>query len=321
MSLVRLADDRWRVLWTYHHIVLDGSSEPLVLAAVFRAYDAIVRGASPQAEPSPPYRTFVAWTQRQPMDAARDFWQRQLAGFARPVAEEPAATVDLSDGDHLSHGWRERVLSEAESRALDDAARRNGLTTSTVVHAAWALLLHARTGTRDVVFGSVASGRQCDCPGIATMRGLVVATHPVRSRVTPGSTVLTWLRALQLQMAESREFEQVPLALIHQWCEAAADGKPLFDTLVVMANYLGSDLAGCGSETLRISNVSYVTQPLYPLTVFVTRVDGALALRLVYERRRYTVAAADELLDRYRELLAHIVERPDHALDGVVVPR
>lgn len=322
VTLVRLADDRWHLLWTYHHIILDGSSEPLVLAAVFQAYDALVRGEAPRIERAPPYRTFVAWTQRQPMDAARVFWQRQLAGFVRPrTGEEPTAALTPLDGDQRSHGWRECVLSEAATRALDEDARRNGVTTSTLVHAAWALLLHGRSGARDVLFGSVVSGRQCDCPGIESMRGLIVATHPVRSRTTSDSTVVAWLRALQLHMAESREFEQVPLALIHQWCDAAADGKPLFDTLVVMANYVGSDLAGCSSGTLRMSNVSYVTQPLYPLTLFVTRMDGVVSLRLVYDRRRHTATAAGELLDGYRRLLARIVERPERSLDALGVAR
>src|SRR5207302_6826073 len=119
------------------------------------------------------------------------------------------------------------------------------------------------------VFGSVASGRQCEFAGVESIRGVVVVTQPMRTRLMGDATFSSWLRLLQLQMAEIREFEQTPLALIQQWCDVPAGQRPVFDTLVVMANYLGSDLTTVRGEGLELSKVSYVTQPLYALTLFI----------------------------------------------------
>jgi len=314
VTLTRLGDKRWHVLWTYHHIILDGWSEPLVLGDVFAAYNSMV--GAPQTQPAGRvrYRDFVAWSESQDSARAQDFWRQQLAGFVSPVrlkdnspAVQPPASVELS------HGWEEIALAKAETSRLDDVARRNKLTLSTIIHGAWGILLHRRTASEDVVFGSVASGRQCDFPQAESVRGVLVVTQPLRARLIGDATFSSWLRLLQLQMAEIREFEQTPLALIQQWCDVPAEKRPVFDTLVVMANYLGSDLENCRPKGVELSRVSYVTQPLYALTLFIQSGEQ-MKIRLVYDKKRYAVATVRQLLAEYRQLLIGFAENPEQRL-------
>ena len=314
VTLTRLRDKRWHVLWTYHHIILDGWSEPLILGDVFAAYNSMVGAPQSQAAGHVRYRDFVVWSESQDLAKAQHFWRQQLAGFASPVrlkdnspAVQPPASVELS------HGWEEILLTKAETSRLDDVARRNKLTLSTIIHGTWGILLHRRTASEDVVFGSVASGRQCDFPQVESVRGVVVVTQPIRARLVGEATFSSWLRLLQLQMAEIREFEQTPLALIQQWCDVPAEKRPLFDTLVVMANYLGSDLANCHPKGVELSKVSYVTQPLYALTLFIQNGEQ-MKIRLVYDKRRYALVTVQQLLAEYRQLLIRFSENPEQRL-------
>ncbi|MDH3436827.1 MAG: condensation domain-containing protein, partial [Betaproteobacteria bacterium] len=320
VTLTRLGDKRWHVLWTYHHIILDGWSEPLVLGDVFAAYDSLI--GTPQTQPASRarYRDFVAWSESQDLARAQKFWRRQLAGFVSPVrlkdnspAVQPPASVELS------HGWEEIQLTDAETSRLDEVARRNKLTLSTIIHGAWGILLQRRTGSEDIVFGSVASGRQCDFPQVESVRGVVVVTQPMRARLVGEATFSSWLRMLQLQMAEIREFEQVPLALIQQWCDVPAEKRPVFDTLVVMANYIGSDLANCRPRGVELSSVSYVTQPLYALTLFIQNGEQ-MKIRLVYDKRRYALVTVHQLLAEYRQLLIGFAENPEQRLTSRSTP-
>jgi amino acid adenylation domain-containing protein len=314
VTLTRLGDKRRHVLWTYHHIILDGWSEPLILGDVFAAYNSMV--GEPQTQPASRvrYRDFVAWSESQDLAKAQHFWRQQLAGFVSPVrlkdtspAVQPPASVELS------HGWEEILLTQAETSRLDDVARRNKLTLSTIIHGTWGILLHRSTASEDVVFGSVASGRQCDFPQVESVRGVIVVTQPMRVRLVADATFSSWLRLLQLQMAEIREFEQTPLALIQQWCDVPAEKRPLFDTLVVMANYLGSDLANCRPKGVELSKVSYVTQPLYALTLFIQNGEQ-MKIRLVYDKRHYALATVHQLLAEYRQLLIGFAENPEQRL-------
>jgi amino acid adenylation domain-containing protein len=314
VTLTRLGDKRWHVLWTYHHIILDGWSEPLVLGDVFAAYNSML--GAPQSQPASRirYRDFVVWSESQDLAKAQDFWRQQLAGFVSPVhLTDNSPAVQPPASSELSHGWEEILLSKGETSRLDDVARRNKLTLSTIIHGAWGILLHRRTASEDVVFGSVASGRQCDFPQVESVRGVVVVTQPMRTRLIGDTIFSSWLRLLQLQMAETREFEQTPLALIQQWCDVPAGKRPVFDTLVVMANYLGSDLANCHPKEVELSKVSYVTQPLYALTLFIQNGEQ-MKIRLVYDKRRYALISVHQLLAEYRQLLIGFAENPEQRL-------
>lgn len=314
VTLVRLGADHWQVLWSYHHLILDGWAEPLVLEAVFKSYDALVEGRPPAAAIGISYRDFVLWSEAQDPLPAESFWRDQLAGFTSPVTiTDTSPAVAPPSGSEVSHGWEQAQLEAADMQALERAARRHGLTLSTIVHGTWALLLHRRSGSDDVMFGSIASGRQCGMPGVESVRGLVAVTQPLRTRVPADATVASWLRMLQLQMAEMREHEHTPLALIQQWSDVPANKRPLFDTIVVVGNYAGSDLATCRSAMLEIGDVRYYTQPLFAFTLFAT-VDPTLAISLVYDKRRSAQETAVGILKEFRRLLAEVAQNPEQRL-------
>jgi len=146
---------------------------------------------------------------------------------------------------------------------------------------------------------------------------VVVVTQPLRTRRVSDTTAAAWLRLLQLQMAEIREFEHTPLALIQQWCDVPVEKRPLFDTLVVTANYLGSDLSNCHMEGAALSNVAYSTQPLYALTLFVV-VGTRMSIRIVYDKRLYAAATISQLLGTYRELLTRVSENAEQSVAALL---
>ena len=108
-------------------------------------------------------------------------------------------------------------LSAEATAALGDLSRRHQVTLSTVVQGAWALLLGRHSGLADVVFGLTVSGRPADLQGVESMVGMFINTLPVRVRVDPGEPLVPWLRRLQAQQAELRQFEYTPLVRLHGW--------------------------------------------------------------------------------------------------------
>ena len=51
VSLIRTAEAHWRLIWTIHHVLLDGWSIPVLLTEVSQAYRAYARGHVPQLGP------------------------------------------------------------------------------------------------------------------------------------------------------------------------------------------------------------------------------------------------------------------------------
>lgn len=60
LTLVRAAPEvHHLVWWTFHHLLVDGWSVPLVLKEVFTVYAELCQGRVPQIAPTRPYRDFI----------------------------------------------------------------------------------------------------------------------------------------------------------------------------------------------------------------------------------------------------------------------
>ncbi|MGP2443072.1 condensation domain-containing protein, partial [Streptomyces sp. JW3] len=166
--LVKVGEDRWRLAVTLHHLVLDGWSLPILLREVWTAYAA---GGSGVGLPVvTPYREYAAWLARQDGDAARDAWRRALAGAEEPTLVAPTvARAAVVEPRQLT------IAPGAElAEALGELARRSGVTVNTVVQVAWAVVVGALAGRRDVVFGATVAGRPAELPGMEHMLGLFI---------------------------------------------------------------------------------------------------------------------------------------------------
>ncbi|MPY64579.1 condensation domain-containing protein, partial [Streptomyces spongiae] len=79
--LVRWAEDRYRLVVTNHHILLDGWSKQLLV----REFTALYAGEHPIAlPPAPAFRDYLAWLARQDRTAAQAAWRGALDGLPEP---------------------------------------------------------------------------------------------------------------------------------------------------------------------------------------------------------------------------------------------
>ncbi|ROP36112.1 non-ribosomal peptide synthase protein (TIGR01720 family)/amino acid adenylation domain-containing protein [Saccharothrix texasensis] len=295
VAIARLSPTSVQVLWTFHHVLLDGWSVFHVLSDVL--------GEPAQRRP---FRDYVAWTAEQDEAQAQEHWRRVLAGFDSPTplpADRPA--------EHGTSSQRLRVeLTDEESARLYEFARRHRVTPSAIVQGAWALLLARSSGQRDVCFGATVSGRPAELPGVDAITGIFINTLPVRVRVDGAEPVADWLRALQDAQVESRRFEHVPLADIQSW-SGVERGTNLFDSVVVFENYPVEP-----AEDMGLRELSAVETTSFPLSATVYPAER-LGLLLGYEPAMFERAGVERLGDRLRRLLVGLVADPDRPVADV----
>src|SRR5207253_3047597 len=142
------------VVWTFHHSILDARSFTIVLREVFADYDALVAGKpTPQRPSCRPCRDYIVWLQTLDLDAAERHCRKLLAGFRTPTRlwiERSHPTERRTDqlfGDVAT------FLSAELTQALESRARRDGVSVSAALQAAWAVLLSRLSGETDVLFG------------------------------------------------------------------------------------------------------------------------------------------------------------------------
>ncbi|MBB5857514.1 non-ribosomal peptide synthase/polyketide synthase [Amycolatopsis umgeniensis] len=297
LTLARLSDTEVRVLWTFHHLLLDGWSVFGVLSDVFAAY------AGAEVPERPPFRDYVAWLDRQDDTEAERHWRRELGDFTAPAR--------LSAQDHTSRSaeWL-RVPLESSAR-LSDAARKAGLTMNTVLQGAWALVLSRLTGERDVCFGTTVSGRPVELAGADDITGIFINTLPVRV-TTDRAPVVKWLAELQERQVESRKYGHLPLTKLQAW--SGSDGG-LFDSIVVFENY-PIDAATRATDGLRLRDVDAAETTNYPISV-VASPGERLTLDVGYDTELFDTAAAERITRQLVGVLDAFAEDLNRPLDGI----
>ncbi|MEU4734377.1 amino acid adenylation domain-containing protein, partial [Streptomyces fradiae] len=292
---------RVQVVWTFHHILLDGWSLPLVMADLFTAY----RGGALPARPA--FRDYHAWLSEQDTEAAHAYWRDVLAGYDTPV---PLPYDRAPDDVRAARATERQELDVPDglSDAVLDFAKRHRLTVNTVVQGAWALLLSAYSGQTDIVFGATTSGRPTDLPDVESTVGIFINTLPVRIRLDPARPVADWLRGIQLQQTESRRHDYLSLARVQAEAGLPAD-TTLFDSLVVFENY-PVDEDSARAHGLTVEDVTANEATNYPLTLSAYSGDR-VRLVLGYEPKHFDEPTVRGLLDHLGDILRAITEGAD----------
>ncbi|KUY93236.1 non-ribosomal peptide synthetase [Burkholderia territorii] len=264
LTLIRVADDAWRVVWTRHHVLLDGWSTARLLADVLRDYrdpDAV----SPfERRPALRYRDFIAWLGTRDRAADERFWTARLARLDAPtlIAERVA---DRAQAEMLT--WRATIDTAATTRVAQ-TARALKLTVNTLVQGAWALALQRMTHQSAVAFGATVAGRPDALADVDSVLGLFINTLPVITAPAPHQRASDWLQALQRDNAAAAEHAHTPLADIQRWARGA--GGALFDTLVVFENYPVDDTAhDADPRALALSGVRSIESTEFALTLVI----------------------------------------------------
>ncbi len=165
------------------------------------------------------------------------------------------------------------------------------------------LLLSRYSNEKDVMFGATVSGRPTELNGIETMVGMFLNTLPVRVRVNEDESVGEWLKRLQQEQVEQRQYEYSPLVEVAKWSDIER-GKEMFDSLLVYENYPVSKTSLDESLNLRVSSACIIERTSYGLTV-IAEVNLDLEIRIGYDSR-YDGVTVSKMLTHMQELLSGI---------------
>jgi amino acid adenylation domain-containing protein len=315
LALMRTGEETYWFVWTRSHLLLDGWSGAILLREVFAFYEANSRGQELSLERSRPYRDYILWLKQQDMAQAENFWRQTLKGFTAPTPLNITAPANVEVPSAEDYTNCELRLSTAVTSALSAIAREHQLTFNTIVQGAWALLLSHYSGEHDVVFGATVSGRPSELAGIESMVGLFINTLPVRVQVNPGATIVEWLKDLQFQQSEARQYEYSPLVQIQGWSDVPR-GSSLFETVLVFENYPLEEAAQGQDMTLKVSDFHTFELTNYPLNLGI--VGGTeLMFSMLYDRRLFEETTVKRILGHLEALLEGFARDEKQRLDAL----
>ena len=325
LALIQSEQDVYYFIWSHHHLLLDGWSQPIIIQDVFALYEVYAQGQELYLEPARPFREYIAWLQEQDINEAQAYWQRVLRGFPVPTKLPEDSLVDTSGAERTEEALTDEgdyaitsiVFDEKLSDGLQTLVRLTQTTLNTLIQGAWAILLSRYSGEDDVLFGATVSGRPVDLPGVESVVGLFINTLPVRVGIDKDDTLSSWLQQLQAHQAQSRQFEYTPLFEIQSWSEVPKD-KPLFDSLLVFENYPVDEVVREQKGTIAIEQGEVFTRTNYPLTVAFSP-GKRIGLEIAYDCGRFTPLAIQRLQEHLIMLLESMTISPDQRIQDLPI--
>ncbi len=303
LSIIRTQTNRHHLIYTNHHILMDGWSNSQLMGEVLQRY------AGQTVVSTSHYRDYIAWLQQQNTARAEAFWRQQLQSLDAPSRladaignSQPHALETEGHGDY----WQ--TLSVDRAQRISAFARQHKVTVNTIVQAVWALLLQRYTAQATVAFGATVSGRPSELSGIEQQIGLFINTLPVIATPRPDTKVDEWLRIMQAQNIALREYEHTPLYDIQRW--AGMKGEALFDSILVFENFpVAEALKQSAPAGLHFGEVRSHEQTNYPLTLTIG-MEATLSVHYNFDGRYFDASAIAQLAGHFSNLLEALMRDP-----------
>jgi hypothetical protein len=316
IALFRWTDAEYRLVWTFHHAVMDGRSLLVFVQEMLSSYRAFLEGREIDLPPACPYRAYVEHLRDRDLTADEAFWRGVLAGARAPtrLPEDFApGTVHLQAGEIDA----ERVirLSADTTASLEALAKASRLTMNTVAQGVWALLLARYSGEDEVIFGVTRAARRWGGEEIGPMVGLFIQTLPLRVAVPATAELLPWLHQVRAAWNAMRDHEHAPLLRIAEWSDFPR-GTPLFESIIAFDHVdqaAPEAAAGAAAGAWQGRELGFLIRTSYPLTVTVYG-GRELVVQIKYDPARFDHATAERMTEHFRALLEAIAADPHRPL-------
>ena len=192
-----------RIIMRLSHAQYDGICLPKIVDALKAFYEGKEVAQSP---------SFANYVSQATGPANRDhykYWKGLLRGSTMTnIVQREQPKYDTSDN----------APTILKKMIKLPALKSHNVTPATVLKAAWALTLAQLSGSSDVVFGNLISGRNAAVDGVEDIVGPCVNIIPIRVRLDSKSTALDVLRKIQGQQVDSMSYESLGFREIIQHC-------------------------------------------------------------------------------------------------------
>ncbi|WP_156875043.1 non-ribosomal peptide synthetase [Legionella micdadei] len=294
LTAIRFSENEYRIIWSRHHILLDGSSARLVLTELLTIYSALLSNKPWKLPPSSSYFAikdkFVVPNESEAMQ----YWKKQLKNFSKcsllPAIPKQATIQHFTQLNSK--------LTHKEYKNLFDFVAKYDLTVNSVLQAAWGIVLSHYSNNEHIIFGSV---RAFPREEVANCAGLFINTLPLALTVNPHKKVLTYLRSVRKQGKALRGHTHTSLSEIRKWCGLTLD-EMLYQSILDYKPYSLNKILKSSFSELNCETSFRLTTP-YPLALEITNEEDYLDIRLNYATELFSPELAEGMLAHFRSTL------------------
>lgn len=315
ITLLQFDKDKYHMIWSFHHILMDGWCAPLLFNELFTNYYCLCQDKSIANVDVTPYSQYIEWLDNQDLNESSKYWKCYLDGYNE--------TVSLSrpkESEQKRYDIDELVfeLGIELTNKLKKIANQNQVTINTIIQSVWGILLQRYNNTKDAVFGTVVSGRPTDIHGIEQMIGLFINTIPVRIQNSKGDSFDSLVKKIQQQAIESNRYDTYPLYEIQKEKEQKQE---LIDHIMVFENYpmdTKQDENVPEKYLLKVKNADVKEQTNYNFNLIVAPGES-YKIRLNYNKNAYDRKYIEQIKRHLHQILCQVLENSYTLLDDIEI--
>ncbi|GGH14296.1 non-ribosomal peptide synthetase [Mucilaginibacter phyllosphaerae] len=301
LMVVQLDTVHFDLIWSHHHLLVDGWSTGIIFQEFQQIYQSLVTGDTPKLPVVRPYKNYISWLSSLDEEKAKKFWAGYLKGLsgATPLPEDlkDTGTTPVETAYHIPY-----TLTDDIKRF----ARESEITVNVLLLSCWALLLSRYTASDDISFGITVAGRHPDLPGIESKVGLFINSVPVRIGVNSNERLSAWLKQVQQNLHSVQEFGYSSLSEIKR-CSQLPATSPLFESLFVFENYPVSAMQAQAFGGIKLKKAVIHERTNYPLTLVVEPGEDEFVLRALFQPGRIPEKNMQQILHSLVQLITHVV--------------
>jgi amino acid adenylation domain-containing protein len=326
VTVLQTRDDEYELIWSYHHIIMDGWCMDIIFQDFMAIYSQLADGGKVMLPPAKPYARFIKWLDGKVKNDAVAYWAEYLEGYDT-LAAFPTRRSAGSEQPGFTKGTSTVRVAGESMLKLNELTARLGVTLNTIVQAAWGILLSRYNPKDDVVFAAVVSGRPDEIEGVENMVGLFINSIPVRVKFSRSDLVEDLLRQIQVKALDSARHSYYPLADIQALSEM---GRGLLDHIMAFENLpMGEKLKAekdgersddgfrersddgfreRSDDGFRVTGVHEFERPNYDLWVIIHPGED-LQINLNYNAELYDPDFMQRAAGHLDQIIKHIIDR------------
>ena len=285
---------RSKLIWTFHHALLDGWSIAHLesdLQQLYESRDSVIT--------RPSFKHFLHDLRGRNLTESVAFWRQRL------ISVQPTVfPFDTTNSRVTANSSLTATFTVGYQRLV----QVHGIKPSTLVSAAWALVLAAHSGSHDeVVFGHVNWGRGFGLAGVENIIGPCLNTIAHNVVIPKEGRILDFLRHVQSDQALLDEHSLVALRSI-----SIPDIATLFRTIL---NFY--QLPASNNVSSFLSQSSEVDGVDYPLVIFATAQDYNIHVEIRFAEAQIATEDAQLVLNHFGQALHELASSPSRLLTAI----
>ena len=288
------------MLMDVHHLVFDGSSVDIFLQQLCSVLD----GRAIEEEEQD-YAAYVMAEKNAEggadYQAAADFFKDRLAAVE-------AATEIRPDLPNPVKGTISNAISTLNIKAIDNFCRSNHITPAHLLLSAIYYALSRFANSEQVCITTVSSGRSNLL--IRNTVGMFVNTLALSATIGK-QTVSEFLQEVSENFDKTLNHENYPFAQIAANYGLTAEIQFVYE-LGVVSQYV------CQGTPLELDNME-LQIPKFPITFFISEVQGQPSVCVVYDNGKYSAALMQSLADAVKVTVERMMAKPDAALTSISI--